>query len=179
MKTRSLLILAGFCLASVMAFAQQSSPNQAPTLADIARQKRAQKAKKVYTSEEMKAAEEPPPPAAAPEGASAPPSAPKSTEAMAAAEAKVADLRDREILLNKNIARFETSMSTATQEGNEDRAKSFQESIDAAKTALADATKNRIAAEKELDDMKAAAASAAGAAAAKKKPAAKPATPKS
>ena len=174
MKTRSLLILAGFCLASVMAFAQQSNPSQAPTLADIARQKRAEKAKKVFTSEDMKAAEAVP---AAPaegtgEAAKTATAAPKNPEEVAAAQAKVDDLRDREILLNKNIARFETSLSTATQEGNEDRAKSFQESIDAAKTALAEATQNRIAAEKALDDIKAAAAAAAA-----KKPARKPAAP--
>jgi hypothetical protein len=174
MKIRSSLSLLAFTVATVLAWSQQA-PNQAPTLADIARQKRSEKAKKVYTSEDMKAA----PPmaeAAAPETtAEAKPMAPKSTEAMAAAEAKVADLRDREILLNKNIARFETSMATASAEGNEERVKSFGESLETARTALATTTQQRAAAEKELDDMKAAAAAAAATA---KKPARKPA-PKS
>jgi hypothetical protein len=180
MKNRSLLILAAFSLATWFALAQD---NQAPTLADIARQKRAQKSKKVITSEDMKAAPEEPAPATTEAEAvtEAKVAAPKSSEAIAAAEAKVADLRDRELLLNKNIARFETSMSKATEEGNEDRKKTYQESIDSAKASLETTTQQRIAAEKELDQMKVEAAAAAGAAAARKKPARKPAasTPKS
>lgn len=176
MKNRSLLVLAVFSLATLFAWSQQA-PNQAPTIADIARQKRAEKAKKVYTSEDLKAAEEPPPAAAAaPEGATAKPAVAKSNEAIAAAEAKVADLRDREILLNRNIVRFEGSLATAQQEGNDDRVKTFTESIDAARAALAETTQKLRDAEKELGDMKAAAIAAESS---KKKPAAKAPTPKS
>ena len=179
MKNRSLLLLATFCLASCYALAQQ---DQAPTLADIARQKRAQKSKKVITSEDMKAAPAEPAPAAEAEGtAEAKPATIQSSEAIAAAQAKVEDIRYREMVLNRSIARFETSLAAAQQEGNEDRAKTYQESLDAAKASLAQATADRTVAEKNLDQMKADAAAAAGAAAAKKKPARRPApsTPKS
>jgi hypothetical protein len=174
MKTRSRIVLTGFCLSTLMAVAQ-TAQGQPPTLADIARQKRAEKAKKVFTSEDMKAAEpEAPAPAATEAAASeAKPAAPQSSEAVAAAEAKVADLRDREILLNKNIARFETSLAQATQEGNEDRAKSYGESLESAKASLAATSEQLKTAEKDLADMRAAAAAAG----ARKKPAKKPAAP--
>lgn len=174
MKMRPALSLLAFTLTTMLGWSQQA-PNQAPTLADIARQKRSEKAKKVYTSEDMLAAPPMVEPAAAEATTEAKPMVVKSTEAVAAAEAKVADLRDREIMLNKNIARFETSMATASAEGNEERVKSFSESLESAKTSLATTTQQRAAAEKELDDMKAAAAAAAATA---KKPARKPA-PKS
>lgn len=180
MKKLSPLVLAAFSVASCAAFAQQTpAPNQAPTIADIARQKRAEKAKKVFTTEDMKPAPAEAPPAE-PEGTEATEkkaAAPQSSEAVAAATAKVEDLRYREIVLNKNIARFETSLNTATTEGNESRVKTFTESLDTARASLEATTQQRIAAEKELDDMKAAAAAAA---ATKKKPASKPsAKPKS
>lgn len=181
MKIRSLMLLIGFCLAGIAAAAQTQASGQAPTLADIARQKRAEKAKKVFTSEDMKAAEPTPEPAAAGEPATdaAPkPGVPQNDEAIAAAQAKVEDLRYREITLNKTLARMENSLAQARQEENEERVKTFTESIDQTKAAIADAAAQLKVAEQELMDMRAAKAAAAATAAAKKK--AKPATkPKS
>lgn len=180
MKTRSVLLLTGFSLIiSLMALAQQQpAQDQIPTLADIARQKRAEKAKKVFTSEDMKAAE--PEPAAAAEGAGADgatkTAVPQNDEAIAAAQAKVEDLRYREVVTNKTLARLEGSLAQAQQEGNEDRVKSFTESIEQAKANLTDIGTQLKAAEQQLMEMKIAAATAA---ATKKKPAKKPAAPKS
>lgn len=179
MKTRSLMLLLGFCLAGLAAVAQTQAAGQAPTLADIARQKRAEKAKKVFTSEDMKAAEPAPEPAAAAgeatEGA-AKPAVPQNDEAMATAQAKVEDLRYREVTLNKTLARLENSLATARQEENEDRVKTFTESIDQTKATLADIGTQLKTAEQQLLEMKMAAAAAA---ATKKKPAKKAPAPKS
>lgn len=170
--TRSLVVvLLGTALAA------QANPNQAPTLADIARQKRAEKSKKVYTSEDMKAAE-PMVAAADVEAKAVVPDVPKSNEAIAAAEAKLEDLKKHEAFYIRNIARFENSAKEATEAGDEGKLRIMTESLESARSELAKTTTDRTQAEKNLEEMKAAAAAAA---VPKKKPARKPgpATPKS
>lgn len=175
MKTRSLILLTGFCLATLAGLCQQQpAANQAPTLADIARQKRAEKAKKVFTSEDMKAAEPEPTPAAEEAADSAKPAKPQNDEALAAAQAKVEDLRNREIVLNRSIARFENSLAEARQQQNEDRVKTFTESIDQANASLAQVSTQLKAAEKDLMEMTAARAAATAAAPKKKAKASTP-----
>jgi chromosome segregation ATPase len=128
----------------------------------------------------MKAAPEEPVAAATTEGEAgraAKPAVPQSNEAIASAQAKVDDLRYREVVLNKNMARLEGSLATARQEENEDRVKTFTETIDSTKATLAATSEQLKAAEKELMDMRMAAAAAA--ATAPKKKAAPASTPKS
>lgn len=152
---------------------------QQPTLADIARQRRAEKAnKKVITSEEMKTAEAPAAPAAeaaAAEGGEA--AAPPHDEALAAAQAKVDDLTDRVAFLNRNIERFQASVVQATEANDEGKKRMFEESLESARQNLANSTEALAAAHKELEEKKAAAAAAA-APKTKKRPARKPAAPK-
>jgi hypothetical protein len=156
----------------------QQTPAQAPTLADIARQKRAEKAKKVYTDEDMKAAE---PMVATTDGVEAPKTADapvKNNEAIAAAEAKLEDLKKHEAFYIRNIARFENSAKEATEAGDEGKLRIMTESVESARAELAKTAEDRAKAEKDLEEIKAAAAAAA--AAPKKRPARKPAatTPK-
>jgi len=151
---------------------------QQPTLADIARQKRAEKAKKVITSEDMKAAEEPLAPAAeAPAAAGGEGAAAPHDEALAAAQAKVDDLTDRVAFLNRNIARFQASVTQATEANDEGKKKMFEESLQDARNSLEASTQALAEAQKDLEAKKAAAAAAA-AAKSKRKPVRKPAAPK-
>jgi hypothetical protein len=162
--------------ASIGAGAQQV-PAQAPTLADIARQKRAEKSKRVYNTEDMKAAEIAPAAAeAAPaaEGA-APAGSVQSNEAMAAAQAKIDDLKDREAFYTRSITRFENSAKEAEAAGEAGKQRIMTEATEEARTELVKVAADRAQAEQELEKLKASQAAAA-AAAVKKRPARKPAT---
>lgn len=171
-------------IATAGASAQQS-PAQAPTLADIARQKRAEKAKKVYTSEDMKAADATPPATAeatAPAGEAAPAGSVRSNEALAAAQAKLEDLKGREAFYLRSITRFENSAKEAEAAGEEGKQRIMSEATEEARAELVKVAEDRAKAEADLEKLKAAQAAAAAAAAApKKRPARRPAatTPKS
>jgi hypothetical protein len=154
--------------------------NQAPTLADIARQKRAEKAKKVYSSEDLKAAEVAAPAAEAPAAAGAAPAGSvQSNEAMAAAQAKLDDLKGREAFYLRSVTRFETSAKEAEAAGEEGKQRIMTEATEEARAELVKVADERAKAEQELEKLKAVQAAAA-AAAAKRKPARKAApAPKS
>lgn len=173
LKVASTMVI---CVATALCSAQQQ-----PTLADIARQKRAEKAKKVFTTEDMRAADAPAPPtegAGTEKAATDPPADVKTSEAIAAAEAKVADLKDNEAFFTRNIARFEKSIADATEAKDEGKLRIMTETLESARADLAKTAAEREAAEKELEQAKAVAAAAA-AAKARRKPARKPAAPKS
>jgi ribosomal protein L29 len=172
----SLLFVFVFGSLAVAQSAQQ--PSTAPTLADIARQKNANKAKKVITDEDIP--ERPKEAAVAADGAgdaAGNESQPKkktsavNLDEISAAQKKVDDLKDRESVLNKNLVKFQTSLETAEKEGNRSRVDTFTDSIEHAQGRLEELKKEREAAEQELASLKAA-AEAAG----KKKPAKKKAS---
>lgn len=167
--------LLAVCMAAPLWAVPQQAPAQAPTIADIARQKRAEKARKVYNTEDMKAAApEAPAAGAAPAEGAAPEASVQSNEAMAAAEAKLEDLKRREGFYLRSITRFENSAKEAAAAGEEGKQRIMTEATEEARTELVTVAADRAKAEAELEQLKAAQAAAA-AAAAKKKPTRRPA----
>ncbi len=183
-KHMTATVLMVLLAAAVGASAQQApgqTTNQAPTIADIARQKRAEKAKKrrTYTTEDMKAAEAVAPAAEAPApaaGAAPAGSVVQSNEALAAAQAKLEDLKGREAFYLRSITRFEKSATEAAEAGEEGKQRIMTEATEEARAELVKVADDRAKAEQDLEKLKAAQAAAAAAAAApKKRPARKPA----
>lgn len=175
-KRATATLLMAFMAAPLGAMAQQA-PALPPTIADIARQKRAEKAKKVYHTEDMKAAVAEAPPAEASGAAEAAPPerSVRANEALAAAQAKIDDLKDRESFYTRTISRFEKSATEAGEAGDTNKQRIMLESLESAKVEMAKVTADRTKADEELVKLKA--AQAAAAAAAKKRPARRP-TPK-
>ncbi|HUQ50103.1 MAG TPA: hypothetical protein VM056_05255 [Terriglobales bacterium] len=167
-----------FLTCSLMAGAQSTPASSAgttnpgagaPTLADLARKNRKAKSTKVITSEDMKAADPNAMPAtvgqpgratnpgdaaadgAKGEGKEAPPLGAKRQEALAAAQAKVDQLKQLEEGLTMDVNKLETSIA----EGGEFRRNSLGDVLEKNKTELAETQKQRSEAEKQVEKLKA------------------------